>query len=318
MTWQAALWMLPGLIVGLTVHEFAHAWTASLLGDGFARRQGRVSLNPLRHLSPLGTLAIFLLPFGWGRPVPVNLYNFRNPRRDYLLTSLAGPAANVLVAALCLGLMLLTRHPYRFEPPHDHWIVMTHQMLQFVAIINVLLATFNLIPIPPLDGSKIWPCLIPGLKPGGRSKSTWIFLIVLVALLWTNSLAPVVHFAISGVDWLMPVSDTELFQDYGTAGNHALEKQSWAEAERNYTEALAINPRADGLMVARAGVRMKQGKWNEALADVSRAIQLCREPYYYEVRAIILRNLGRNEEARADEEAAQAMEETGALEPATP
>ena len=90
-----------------------HAWSASLLGDDFSRRQGRVSLNPFRHLTPLGTLAILFLPFGWGRPVPVNLYNFAHPRRDYLLTSLAGPAANFLLAAICLSLHAFLHAPIR-------------------------------------------------------------------------------------------------------------------------------------------------------------------------------------------------------------
>ena len=110
-----ALWMLPGLVIGLSVHEFAHAWSASLLGDDFARRQGRVSLNPLRHLSPLGTLVIFLgLPFGWGKPVLVNIYNFKHPRWDYLLSSLAGPAANVIMVGLCMAVMQWTRYSFRF------------------------------------------------------------------------------------------------------------------------------------------------------------------------------------------------------------
>jgi Zn-dependent protease len=80
MGWQTVLALLPGLVIGLTLHEFAHAASASLLGDDYARRQGRISLNPFRHLSLLGTLAILLFPFGWARPVPVNVYNFRRPK----------------------------------------------------------------------------------------------------------------------------------------------------------------------------------------------------------------------------------------------
>jgi hypothetical protein len=100
-----SLILLPFLAVSLTVHEFAHAWSASLLGDQLARRQGRVSLNPFRHMTLLGTLAILLLPIGWGKPVMVNLYNFRRPKVDYLLTSLAGPASNLLLAGLALAAM---------------------------------------------------------------------------------------------------------------------------------------------------------------------------------------------------------------------
>ena len=103
MNLETAIFLLPGLVIGLSFHEFAHAWSASLLGDDFASRQGRVSLNPLRHLSILGTLAIFFLPMGWGKPVEVNLYNFKQPRRDYLITSLAGPLANIIIVACCIA-----------------------------------------------------------------------------------------------------------------------------------------------------------------------------------------------------------------------
>ncbi|HUU21897.1 MAG TPA: site-2 protease family protein, partial [Phycisphaerae bacterium] len=161
---ETAKLFLPALVVGITVHEFAHAWTASLLGDNLARRQGRVSLNPLRHLSPLGTLVILFLPFGWGRPVPVNLYNFRRPKWDYLLSSLAGPAANILTAALILPLTYLTRHTLAFGLAGEARMVLVHNIVVSAFLLNLLLATLNLLPIPPLDGSKIWPVLIPRLK----------------------------------------------------------------------------------------------------------------------------------------------------------
>ena len=308
MTWQVAMLMLPGLVVGLTVHEFAHAWSASLLGDGYARRQGRVSLNPLRHLSPLGTLVIFLLPFGWGRPVPVNLYNFKRPRRDYLLTSLAGPAANVLMVLLCMGLMLLTLHPYRFQPPYDQWMEWSYRMLELVVVINVLLAAFNLVPIPPLDGSKIWPCVIPGLKPGMRGKSAWISLIVLLGLVWSGSLNPLVHFAVGGVQRLLPVSDVRLFQGHWLAADQAMEKELWPVAEQQYGKALDVNPRADGCLAGRAAARINQAKWSEALEDVNRALELRPDPTYYRIRAAVFLALGRPTEAKADEAAADAMD----------
>ncbi len=309
MSLEMALMLLPGLVVGLTVHEFAHAWSASLLGDGFSRRQGRVSLNPLRHLSPLGTLAIFFLPFGWGRPVMVNLYNFKHPRRDYLLTSLAGPAANLVMAAVCLGLMLLTRHTYRFPSPYDGWMELAHIVLQFVALINVLLATFNLLPIPPLDGSKIWPCVIPGLKPSGQRKTTWIFLVVLIVLLQTDSLQPVIRFAVGGASRLMPVSDGQRFAHHRDAASEAMEAGRWEEAERQATAALAINPRSHQWLMSRAAVRMKLARWDEALEDVDRALEWHAEPDYYDYRAAILTEMGRFDEARAAAAPARAMEQ---------
>lgn len=311
MTWQVALVMLPGLVVGLTLHEFAHAWSASLLGDGFARRQGRVSLNPLRHLSPLGTLAIFLLPIGWGRPVPVNLYNFERPRRDYLLTSLAGPAANVVVLAVCLALMLLTRHTYYFAPPYDLWVEIAHLVLQSVAIINALLAAFNLIPIPPLDGSKIWPCVIPGLKPAGSRRMTWISMMVLLALIWTGSLGPVARVAVEGARRLMPVADSRLFHERLASGAKALHDEQWDEAERAFTAALEINPRSSECLFGRSNARVQQAQWTAALEDIDRALALHAEPYYYRHRAMVLRNLGRDKEAEIAEATARAMARGG-------
>ena len=178
MTWDLAILLLPGLVIGITVHEFAHAWCAWLLGDGLARSKGRVSLNPVRHLSPVGTAAIFFLPFGWGRPVPVNLYNFRKPKRDYLLTSLAGPAANVVTAGACMALMQLTRHTYAFEGPARNVLFLVHDQLTYTALINVSLGVLNLLPLPPLDGSKVWPCVIPHLSIAAISgKKTLAFLL---------------------------------------------------------------------------------------------------------------------------------------------
>ena len=203
MNWGWTLFMLPGLIVGLTFHEFAHAWSASLLGDNFARRQGRVSLNPLRHLTPLGVLAILFLPIGWGKPVPVNLYNFQHPRRDYLLTSLAGPLANILLAAVCMGLMNLTMHTFRYEGWMRSFLIEAHIFLMMAVLINVSLATLNLLPIPPLDGSKIWPCLLPNLKPTFTPKINQLFLVVFLVLIFSNGLKPILSFTIQGVvNWL--------------------------------------------------------------------------------------------------------------------
>jgi len=141
--WKTALILLPGLVIGLTVHEAAHALSARWLGDRTAERMGRVSLNPLRHLSPLGTLALFFIGFGWGKPVIVNLYNFKRPKLYYLLSSLAGPASNLLLCAISLGVLHL----------RPHWVI--EWIATSVFYINAILAVINLLPVPPLDGSKI-------------------------------------------------------------------------------------------------------------------------------------------------------------------
>lgn len=174
MNLKMALFLLPGLIVGLTVHEAAHALTAKWLGDRTSERMGRISLNPLRHLSPLGTLALFIIRFGWGKPVIVNLYNFKRPKLYYLLSSLAGPAANLVLCGVSLGLLYL----------HPHWLI--QWICTSVFFMNAILACVNLLPIPPLDGSKIWPCIIPGAKPVISGKWTMVWMAVLVVALYTG------------------------------------------------------------------------------------------------------------------------------------
>lgn len=169
--------VLPGLLIGLTLHEFFHAWAAKLLGDEYAASKGRLTLNPLAHLSPLGLLMVMFLGFGWAKPVPVNLYNLKNPRRDFLLISLAGPLANLLLLIFCVILI-------RVMPFHrENWLLLIFSG----AYINGLLFVLNLLPIPPLDGSRIWPFLFPALKIRG-SWSSWVWLFLLLLIIRLNLL----------------------------------------------------------------------------------------------------------------------------------
>ncbi|MHC4123653.1 MAG: site-2 protease family protein [Planctomycetota bacterium] len=195
MNLRIALLLLPGLVVGLTVHEAAHAITAKWLGDRNAERMGRVSLNPFRHLSPLGTLALFVFGFGWGRPVIVNLYNFKRPKLYYFLSSIAGPVSNLMLSSLALGILYL-------RP--QNWTIMF--LCASVYYINAILAAINLVPIPPLDGSKIWPCLIPGLRPTVSDKWMRIWLVVLVLALWTRSIDYVIRYVFGFLSMLLPES----------------------------------------------------------------------------------------------------------------
>lgn len=193
MNLEVALLLLPGLVVGLTVHEAAHAITAKWLGDRNAERMGRISLNPFRHLSPFGTLALFVFGFGWGKPVVVNLYNFKRPKLYYFFSSIAGPVSNLILAAIALGILYL-RPNYIIQ-----YICMS------VFFINVILACVNLVPIPPLDGSKIWPCLIPGLRPTVSAKWGRIWLVVLVLFLWTGGIRYVIGPVLDFLSGLLPV-----------------------------------------------------------------------------------------------------------------
>jgi Zn-dependent protease len=172
--------LLPGLILGITVHETAHALTAKWLGDCYAQKMGRISLNPFRHLSLWGTLALFVLGFGWGKPVPINLYNFKRPKLDYLLSSLAGPVSNILLCVVILGLLFLK--PGR----------LIEALLTPIFLINAILAVINLLPIPPLDGSKIWPCIIPGMRPVVSGKWSTVWVVVLIVALYSGAIDKVI------------------------------------------------------------------------------------------------------------------------------
>lgn len=160
------------ILIALTVHEWAHAFVANLLGDHTARSEGRMTLNPIAHLDPLGTLMFFLVHFGWGKPVPVDPRNFRHPRRDNALVALAGPASNLIVAFLCLVLL-------RFLAPEVLSITGSAQdllstgsyalrlqlflgrTLASALFLNLGLMAFNLLPVAPLDGSNILHMFIP-------------------------------------------------------------------------------------------------------------------------------------------------------------
>jgi len=150
---ELLLWA-PGILFALTIHEYAHGWVADKLGDPTARYAGRLTLNPLSHLDPLGTIMLFLVHFGWAKPVPVDPSFLKNPKRDMMWISLAGPTANI-VSAVLLGWVFrllvdigLTSGPL---------LVVVYNGVR----INLVLAVFNLIPIPPLDGSKILMGLLP-------------------------------------------------------------------------------------------------------------------------------------------------------------
>ncbi len=159
---ERALMLIP-LVLSLSVHEFAHAWSARLLGDDTAERMGRFTLNPLAHVHPIGTLLMPLLgiPFGWARPVPVDPTRFRRDvpmRTGWMLTAAAGPLSNLFLAAvsaLAYGLTLRWAPEFLLDNPGARFL------LSIMVVTNIALALFNLLPVPPLDGSRVLEGLLP-------------------------------------------------------------------------------------------------------------------------------------------------------------
>lgn len=170
------LFLAPAVLVAVTVHEFAHALVADRLGDPTPRQLGRLTLNPLAHLDVLGTLFFVLFSFGWARPVPVNPRNFAHPRQGMLQVALAGPLANVTVAFV-VGFLLKTQ---------DLSGTLWGDLASAVVWINVVLAVFNLIPIPPLDGSRILESLLPLEYAGAYARIQPYGTLVIFVLLYTG------------------------------------------------------------------------------------------------------------------------------------
>lgn len=163
LTFQEVLMrLLASVVIIFTVlplHEYAHGWVAYKLGDNTAKYSGRLTLNPIEHIDPLGALGILLFGFGWAKPVPIDSRNFKNPKSGMALTALAGPASNLLAAVLGAILYHLIFLLKAYLPVSILFGVMF--FFQYYIIINIGLAIFNLIPIPPLDGSKILAAFLP-------------------------------------------------------------------------------------------------------------------------------------------------------------
>lgn len=151
------LMLIPIVLISLTLHEIAHGYAAYKCGDNTAKAFGRLTLNPLSHLDLFGTLMMFFIGFGWAKPVPINTRNFRKPRRDLFIVSIAGVAVNLLLGLIGV-LIMYANLKFAFLP--DNVTIAIVNFFYLFAIINIGLAVFNLIPLPPLDGSKILSTLL--------------------------------------------------------------------------------------------------------------------------------------------------------------
>lgn len=150
---------IPVVLFSLSFHEFAHGYAAYRCGDSTAKAYGRLTLNPLKHLDPIGAVCMFLTGYGWAKPVPVNSRYFKKPRRDMLLVAAAGPLSNLALAiafALLGALVVVINYFFTFS---SAWVL--YLFTEIGVLLNLSLAVFNLVPLPPLDGSRILTCLLP-------------------------------------------------------------------------------------------------------------------------------------------------------------
>ncbi len=170
------IYNLPGLFIAIIFHELAHGFTAYLLGDNTAKDSGRLTLNPFKHMDLTGFLFLLIFKFGWAKPVPINPFNFKNRKRDTILVSLAGPLSNFIIA-IVLGFIL-------------SFNIITNAIVFKILLItlwyNIMLGVFNLLPFPPLDGSKIVASLLPRKLEYYFYKYEKYLYVILIVLIATN------------------------------------------------------------------------------------------------------------------------------------
>lgn len=193
---------LAAVFILLPFHEFAHAKMAVLLGDNTPKNTGRLTLNPFAHIDYLGAAALILIGFGWARPVQVNMYNFKNPKRDMALTALAGPISNLLMA---LVFSFVGYAVYFFFQNNVTFTVF--YILRYMSVLSVSLAVFNFIPIPPLDGSRVLTSLLPDrtyyrLMSLERYSTIIIFGIILL-LNRTGIFSGIVYSVLNVIDFIV-------------------------------------------------------------------------------------------------------------------
>ena len=194
--------VVPSLFC-ITFHELSHGYVAYRLGDDTAKRADRLTLNPIRHIDPMGLAMMVIFRVGWAKPVPVNMYKFKNPKKGMAVTALAGPASNVLLTVVFLFLYGLFYYPLRSSTVGDYVL----QMLDLGAYISLGLAIFNLLPVPPLDGSKVLFSVISDEAYRKLMRYERYGSLIMLALVWSGVLGRPLSSAISAVfNFLWPVA----------------------------------------------------------------------------------------------------------------
>lgn len=202
------LYTLPALVLSLSIHEYAHAWVAYKLGDISQKIRGRLTLNPLAHIDPIGFIAIVLVGVGWGKPVTVDDRNFKDSRKGMMLTSLAGPASNLLLAILVtLVLKLLMIFGIFNTMLNSNVGNILLSMLVYVIQFNIVFGIFNLIPLPPLDGSKVLAYFLPQRARGFMYTLEKYSFIIIMIIYFTNLtsyiIAPGYNLVLKLINWIL-------------------------------------------------------------------------------------------------------------------
>jgi len=201
------LFVIPCVLIALTVHEVAHGWMAYKLGDPTARNFGRLTLNPLKHLDLIGTICMIFFHFGWAKPVPINSRHFKKPRRDMALTAAAGPISNFIMSFIGILLYSVFGAIFNALPAQTSFVfniqyaAMT--LLYYFHILNLSLGLFNLIPVPPLDGSRIFYIFLPPKFYFGIMKYERYIQIALMVLLYLGFLSTPLSMAVNFISGLM-------------------------------------------------------------------------------------------------------------------